>query len=207
MQKGSIRFEDCMKTGKLNYIKPNYIRKSRERNLGRWGTLPAERDLPNISRCLCCSRYKLEQLKVIPEKQLSRSLGFFTKSNLFLYFASLVFYHTEMCYYSETVGVSVCSSWAGVDETGVRAGVRAGTGAYFVGYIFGAGKYEHPQSSVLLYRLAKSDFYGFLPLMFAFFKGYFFSFMYKTPSPCCVRWEKAFTSPRFEFFCGILFFI
>lgn len=99
MQKGSIaeriRFEDCMKTGKLNCIKPNYIRKSGERNLGRWGTLPAERDLPNISRCLCCSCYKLEQLKVIPEKQLSRSLGFFMKSNLFLYFASPVFYHTE----------------------------------------------------------------------------------------------------------------
>lgn len=132
---------------------------------------------------------------------------FFTKSNLLLYFISPVFYHPEMCYYSETVGVSVCSSWAGVGETGVRAGVRAGTGAYFVDYIFDAGKYEHPQSSVLLYRLAKADFCGFLPLMFAFFKGYFFFFMYKTPSPYWIRWEKAFTSPGFEFFCWILFFI
>lgn len=75
---------------------------------------------------------------------------------------------------------SVCSSWAGVDETGVKAGVRAGTGAYFVGYIFGEGKYEHPQSSVLLYRLAKSDFRSFLPLMLAFI----FSFLHMRHQVC-----------------------
>lgn len=34
----------------------------------------------------------------------------------------------------------------------------------------------------------------------------FFSFMYKTPSPYCIRWEKAFTSPDTEFFCWIFVF-
>lgn len=210
MQKGSavkrIWFGDYMKAGKFNCLKANYIRNGGERNFSRWGTLPAKKGPAKHLQMSLLFLLKIRTTESHPRKAtLQVPSVFFTKSNLPLYIISAVFSHTEMCYYSETVGVSVCSSWAGVDETGVRAGVRAGTGVYFVDYIFGAGKYEHPQSSVLLYRLAKSDFYGFLPLLFAFFKGYFFSFMSKTPSPYCIRWEKAFTSPGFVFFCWILF--
>lgn len=187
MQRGPIvkriRFKDYMKIRKLNCTKPNYISNRMERNLSWSGTSPAEGDLSNISWCLCWSCYKLEQPKVNSEEQFSWSRDFFhpgpisssTTVKCATIMKQLVFLFALL---EQGWMKQKWSGWGQSRDQGL-----------FCSLHFWCRKGWTPTQLCFAVQAGQVWLLLLRPPHICLFQRLFFSFMYKTPSPYCIRWK------------------